>query len=113
MNFFGHAWLAALRRDDAGFVLGAMLPDLAPMAGLASSQLKATLSGLRRTVTKWQSKAESEIATLHTSPARKHLRGHGGRALDQQRFDAIVGRMAMQLQVAGWTGDCQAFPVRG
>ena len=34
MNFFGHAWLAALRRDDAGFVLGAMLPDLAPMAGL-------------------------------------------------------------------------------
>lgn len=38
MNFFGHAWLAAGRGADAGgcdsaFVFGAMLPDLAPMAG--------------------------------------------------------------------------------
>lgn len=34
MNFFGHAWLAARRSGDPDFVLGAMLPDLAPMAGL-------------------------------------------------------------------------------
>lgn len=34
VNFFGHAWLAAGRNADPRFVLGAMLPDLAPMAGL-------------------------------------------------------------------------------
>jgi hypothetical protein len=34
MNFFGHAWLAARARPDAAFVFGAMLPDLAAMAGL-------------------------------------------------------------------------------
>jgi hypothetical protein len=34
VNFFGHAWLAAERHPDAAFVFGAMLPDLAAMAGL-------------------------------------------------------------------------------
>ena len=34
MNFFGHACLAAAENGDARFVLGAMLPDLAPMAGV-------------------------------------------------------------------------------
>ncbi len=33
MNFFGHAFLAAERRADATFVLGAMLPDLVGFAG--------------------------------------------------------------------------------
>lgn len=33
MNFYGHAWLAASERNDVAFVLGAMLPDLATMAG--------------------------------------------------------------------------------
>lgn len=40
MNFFGHAWIAAQRRIDPGFVLGAMLPDLAPMAGLRIEALE-------------------------------------------------------------------------
>ena len=34
MNFFGHACLAAAANGDARFVLGAMLPDFAPMAGV-------------------------------------------------------------------------------
>lgn len=34
MNFFGHALAAAALRPDPDFVLGAMLPDLASMAGL-------------------------------------------------------------------------------
>ncbi len=34
MNFFGHAWFAAKQCEAPAFVLGAMLPDLAPMAGL-------------------------------------------------------------------------------
>lgn len=34
MNFFGHAVLGALERDEPRFVLGAMLPDLCSMAGL-------------------------------------------------------------------------------
>jgi hypothetical protein len=34
VNFFGHGCLAAERRSDAAFVFGAMLPDLAAMAGL-------------------------------------------------------------------------------
>ncbi len=33
MNFFGHAWIASRSRADAAYVLGAMLPDLAQMAG--------------------------------------------------------------------------------
>lgn len=33
MNFFGHCVLASWRRTDAGFLLGAMLPDLANMMG--------------------------------------------------------------------------------
>lgn len=36
MNFFGHALLAHRRRDEAGFVLGAMLPDLASLCGVAA-----------------------------------------------------------------------------
>jgi hypothetical protein len=34
MNFFGHATVALQQSDDPAFVLGAMLPDLASMAGL-------------------------------------------------------------------------------
>jgi len=34
VNFFGHACLAAESRPEAAFVFGAMLPDLAAMAGL-------------------------------------------------------------------------------
>lgn len=34
MNFFAHACLAAEARAEAAFVFGAMLPDLAAMAGL-------------------------------------------------------------------------------
>jgi hypothetical protein len=32
VNFFGHAWLASREPRGSGFVLGAMLPDLAGMA---------------------------------------------------------------------------------
>ncbi len=38
MNFFGHAVLATLERDEPRFVLGAMLPDLCSMAGLQLKQ---------------------------------------------------------------------------
>lgn len=34
MNYFGHAAVATLRGANARFVLGAMLPDLIPMAGV-------------------------------------------------------------------------------
>ena len=34
MNFFAHALLAARRRDEPRWLLGAMLPDLVSMAGL-------------------------------------------------------------------------------
>jgi hypothetical protein len=41
VNFFGHAALAAARQGDPGFVLGAMLPDLAPLAGLRIAAVDA------------------------------------------------------------------------
>jgi hypothetical protein len=41
VNFFGHAALAAARQSDPGFVLGAMLPDLAPLAGLRIAAVDA------------------------------------------------------------------------
>lgn len=34
MNYFGHAAVAGLRTGEPRFVLGAMLPDLVPMAGV-------------------------------------------------------------------------------
>ena len=49
MNFFGHGCLAAETRADAAFVFGAMLPDLAAMAGLrVSSVAHATADAGRR-----------------------------------------------------------------
>ena len=49
MNFFGHACLAAETRPDAAFVFGAMLPDLAGMAGLRiASVAHATADDGRR-----------------------------------------------------------------
>ena len=49
MNFFGHGCLAAEARADAAFVFGAMLPDLAAMAGLrVSSVAHATADAGRR-----------------------------------------------------------------
>ncbi len=41
MNYFGHAAVAHLRRRDPAFVLGAMLPDLVPMAGVAVPKVLA------------------------------------------------------------------------
>ena len=47
MNYFGHAAIASLKNGSPGFVLGSMLPDLGPMAGLrvpnrfADSELQA------------------------------------------------------------------------
>jgi len=40
VNFYGHAWLAARERRGSGFVLGAMLPDLAGMAGLRLCEVR-------------------------------------------------------------------------
>ena len=41
MNFLGHTHVAlAGGEDDPGFVLGAVLPDLAPMAGIRVPQLR-------------------------------------------------------------------------
>ncbi len=49
MNFFGHACLAARRDPSAGFVLGAMLPDLVNMLGASrvSSTRAPTAAGIR------------------------------------------------------------------
>ncbi|MDD9938281.1 MAG: hypothetical protein OXT09_32015 [Myxococcales bacterium] len=46
MNFFGHALAALTHDDDPHFVLGAMLPDFAPMAGARIAEVREpTLAG--------------------------------------------------------------------
>ncbi len=45
VNFYAHAFLAAERRDDAAFVLGAMLPDLCGFAGERLGEAPAAALG--------------------------------------------------------------------
>jgi hypothetical protein len=40
VNFYGHAWLATRAERGSGFVLGAMLPDLAGMARLRLCEVR-------------------------------------------------------------------------
>ncbi len=108
MNFFGHAWLGAQHLEDPAFVLGTMLPDLAPMAGLhIASMDDGPLDVGRR----------FHVATdgaFHRAPDFVTLMAEGARALQAAgvrrgpaRGAAHVG---VELLLDGWISRAHGVP---
>ena len=108
MNFFGHAWLAARRSDDPGFVLGAMLPDLAPMAGLRLAAVRDDALAAGRD---FHVVCDS---AFHAAPDFVELVVASSRALQQAgvrrgpaRGTAHVG---LELLLDGWIAESHGVP---
>lgn len=100
VNFFGHAWLAAGRNADPRFVLGAMLPDLAPMAGLRlrGANDAALSAGIAHHL--------AVDAAFHALPAFQMLTADAARALRRAGLRRGPARGAahigLELLLDGW-----------
>lgn len=100
VNFFGHAWLAAGRNADPRFVLGAMLPDLAPMAGLRlrGADDAALSAGIAHHL--------AVDAAFHALPAFQLLTADAARALRRAGLRRGPARGAahigLELLLDGW-----------
>lgn len=100
VNFFGHAWLAAGRNADPRFVLGAMLPDLAPMAGLRlrGANDAALSAGIAHHL--------AVDAVFHALPAFQMLTADAARALRRAGLRRGPARGAahigIELLLDGW-----------
>ena len=108
MNFFGHGCLAAETRADAAFVFGAMLPDLAAMAGLrVSGVAHETADAGRRfhyTTDAAFHRAES-FQTLCVAATRA-LRDAGLRRGPAR----AIGHVGVELLLDGWLAAEQGVP---
>ena len=100
MNFYAHAVLAESERSDAGFVLGAMLPDLAAMAGLriASTDHPALRDGMRL--------HHASDHAFHAAPLFRQLVAEGVRELQADGLRRGPARAAahvgLELLLDGW-----------
>ena len=108
MNFFAHACFALRRRGDPGFVLGAMLPDLAPMAGL---KLKAVHDDALAAGRRFHVTCDS---AFHAVPHFTELVVASSRALQEAgvrrgpaRGAAHVG---LELLLDGWIAGSRGVP---
>ena len=108
MNFFGHGCLAAETRADAAFVFGAMLPDLAAMAGLrvAGVAHAATDAGRRFHY--------ATDAAFHRAErfqalcvAATHALGDAGLRRGPAR---AIGHVGVELLLDGWLAAEQGVP---
>lgn len=100
MNFFGHAVVASWEERTPGFVLGAMLPDLATMSGarlveVGSPELRAGVDLHHRT-----------DRTFHAAPrfvalCREATRSLLARGLARGSARA-VGHVGVELLLDGW-----------
>jgi hypothetical protein len=108
VNFFGHGWLAARARPDAAFVFGAMLPDLAAMAGLRVAEVAhagadagrrfhlATDAAFHR------AESFSRLCVASTSSLREAgLRRGPARA---------IGHVGVELLLDGWLAAAEGVP---
>ena len=100
VNFFGHAWLAAGRNANPRFVLGAMLPDLAPMAGLRlrGANDAALSAGIAHHL--------AVDAAFHALPVFQRLTADAARALRRAGLRRGPARGAahigLELLLDGW-----------
>jgi hypothetical protein len=96
VNFFGHAWLAANARPEPAFVFGAMLPDLAAMAGLRIATIShaAAHDGRRFHLATDAAfhRAERRAAGLRRGPAR------------------AIGHVGVELLLDGWLAERHGVP---
>jgi hypothetical protein len=108
MNFFGHAWLAARARPDAAFVFGAMLPDLAAMAGLRVAEVAhaSTDAGRRFHL--------ATDAAFHRAESFQRLcvaSTQALRAAGLRRGPArAIGHVGVELLLDGWLAAAEGVP---
>lgn len=108
VNFFGHAWLAVERRPDAGFVLGAMLPDLAAMAGVRIERVAdgAAAAGLR-----FHHEAD---AAFHRAAGFRALSTAATRALSGAGVSRgparAIAHVGIELLLDGWLAKERGVP---
>ncbi len=109
MNFFGHAWLAAQARSDAAFVFGAMLPDLAAMAGLrVQAVAHATADdGRRFHLATDAAFHRCEGFTALVLAATRELREAGLRAGPAR----AIGHVGVELLLDGWLAEREGVPM--
>jgi acyl carrier protein phosphodiesterase len=100
VNFYGHAWFAQRESESCGFVLGAMLPDLAGMARLRllevrDPELAAGVALHQRT-----------DAAFHALPCFARLCAEASRALRERGVERGPARGAahvgLELLLDGW-----------
>ena len=108
MDFFGHACLAAEARPEASFVFGAMLPDLAAMAGLrVASVAHAAADDGRRF-------HHATDAAFHRAEHFQTLCLAATRALSAagvRRGPArAIGHVGVELLLDGWLAAEQGVP---
>jgi len=109
VNFFGHACLAAEVRADAAFVFGAMLPDLAAMAGLrVAGVAHATADAGRRF-------HYATDAAFHRTDRFQALcieATHALRDAGLRRGPArAIGHVGVELLLDGWLAAEQGVPL--
>ena len=108
MNFFGHGCLAAEARPDAAFVFGAMLPDLAAMAGLRVAGVAHAAAEAGRRF------HYATDAAFHRSECFQSLCIETSRALGAaglRRGPArAVGHIGVELLLDGWIAAERGVP---
>jgi len=110
MNYFGHACLAVEARPEASFVFGAMLPDLASMAGLrVASVAHAAADDGRRF-------HHATDDAFHRAERFQSLCLAATRALSLagvRRGPArAIGHVGVELLLDGWLAAEQGVPAR-
>lgn len=108
MNFFGHGCLAAERRPDAAFVFGAMLPDLAAMAGLrvAGVAHAATDAGRRFHLATDAAFHRTERFQALCLESTRALRAAGVRRGPAR----AIGHVGVELLLDGWLAAEEGVP---
>ena len=108
MNFFAHACLAAEHRPEAAFVFGAMLPDLASMAGLRVTHVAHAAADAGR---RFHYRTD---AAFHGAERFQSLCTAATRALEAaglRRGPArAIGHVGVELLLDGWLAGERGIP---
>jgi len=107
MNFFAHATLAAARSPEPAYVLGAMLPDLAAMAG---DRLAGVDDGELAAGVAFHHESD---AAFHATPEFVARCTHGRRALERAGVGRgaarAVAHVGTELLLDGWIAHAQGI----
>jgi hypothetical protein len=108
VNFFGHGCLAAETRADAAFVFGAMLPDLAAMAGLRVSGVAHVTADAGRHFHYATDAAFHRAERFQTlCVAATHALRDAGLRRGPAR---AIGHVGVELLIDGWLAAEQGVP---